>query len=95
MQMEEAARRIRRLARNLCPGELLGQKESPSSSVSAFAATGNHPNQSKYGKPRFYLYQSASGRHGHSKKAVFSLSEEPRADGTPNFIWPPHLIEMG
>ena len=28
MQMEEAAQRIRRLARDLCPGEPLGQKGS-------------------------------------------------------------------
>ena len=66
--MEEAAQRIRRLARDLCPGEPLGEKGSSSSGVSALAAAGNHPNQSKRGKSGFYLYQSASGRHGRSEK---------------------------
>ena len=66
--MEEVAQRIRRLARNLCSGEPLGKKGNSSSSVSAFAATGNYPNQSKRGKSGFYLYQSASGRYGRSEK---------------------------
>ena len=66
--MEEAAQRIRRLARDLCPGEPLGSKGSSSSSVSALAAAGDHPNQSKCGKSGFHLYQSASRRHGRSEK---------------------------
>ena len=32
---------------------------------------------------------------GALKKTVLSPSEEHGADGTPNFIWSPHLIEMG
>ena len=66
--MEETAQRIRRLACDLCPGEPLGEKGSSSSSVSAFAAAGNHPNQSKCGQFGFHLYQGASGRHGRSEK---------------------------
>ena len=68
MQMEEAAQRIRRLARDLCPGEPLGEKRRSSSSVSAFAATGNHPDPSKYREFGFHLYQSASRRYGCFEK---------------------------
>ena len=32
---------------------------------------------------------------GALKKTVLSPSEERGADGIPNFIWSPHLIEMG
>ena len=32
---------------------------------------------------------------GALKKTALSASEEHGADGTPNFIWSPHLIEMG
>ena len=32
---------------------------------------------------------------GALKKTVLSPSEEHEADGTPNFIWSTHLIEMG
>ena len=32
---------------------------------------------------------------GALKKAGLNPSEERGADGTPNFIWSPHLIEMG
>ena len=66
--MEEATQRIRGLARDLCPGEPLGKKGSSSSSVSAFTATGNHPNQSECGKLGFYLYQGASRRYGCFEK---------------------------
>ena len=66
--MEEAAQRIRRLACDLCPGEPLGEKGCPSIGVSAFAAAGNHSDQSKRGEPGLYLYQSASGRHGRFEK---------------------------
>ena len=68
MQMEEAAQRIRELARDLCPGEPLGQKGSSSGGVPAFAAIGNYLNQSECGKPGFYLYQSASRWYGCSEK---------------------------
>ena len=68
VQVEEAAPRIRRLARDLCPGEPLVEKGSSSSSVSAFAATGNHPDPSKRSKSGFHLYQSASGRYGRCEK---------------------------
>ena len=66
--MEEAAQRIRRLARDICPGEPLGEKRYTASGISAFAAVGNHPNQSKRGKFRFHLYQSASRRYGCFEK---------------------------
>ena len=32
---------------------------------------------------------------GALKKTVFKPSEEHEVDGTPNFIWSPHLIETG
>ncbi|MCI8329305.1 MAG: transposase [Oscillibacter sp.] len=35
------------------------------------------------------------GGMGALKKAVSSPSGKHGADGIPNFIWPPHLIEMG
>ena len=66
--MEEAAQRIRRLARDLCPGEPLGEKGSSSSGVPAFAATGNYPNSSKRSESGFHLHQSASGRYGRFEK---------------------------
>ena len=66
--MEAAAQRIRRLARNLCSGEPLGKKGCSANGVSAFAATGNHPNQSERGKPGFHLYQSASRWYGRFEK---------------------------
>ena len=69
MQMEEAAQRIRRLARDLCPGESLGEKRCAASSVSAFTATGNHPDSGKHSESGFHLYQSASGRYGRFEKS--------------------------
>ena len=68
MQMEEAAQRIRRLARDLCPGEPLGEKRCAACSVSAFAAAGNYPDSSKRSESGFHLYQSASGRYGRFEK---------------------------
>ena len=93
--MEEAAQRIRRLARDLCPGKPLGKKWCSANGISAFAATGNYSNQSKRGKSGFHLYQSAPGWHGRSEKTAHSPLEEHGADGIPNFIWSPHLNEMG
>ena len=66
--MEEAAQRIRGLARDLCPGEPLGKKGSSSSNISAFAATGNYPDSSKRSESGFHLYQSTSRRYGCLKK---------------------------
>ena len=51
VQMEGPAQRIRRLARDLCPGEPLGKKGRSSSGVSTFTAVRNHSNKSKCGKP--------------------------------------------
>ena len=68
VQMEEAAQRIRRLARDLCPSEPLGEKGCSASGISASTATGNHPNPGKHRKSGFYLYQSASRRHGRIEK---------------------------
>ena len=93
--MEEAAQRIRRLARDLCPGEPLGEKRCGASGISAFAATGTYPDSGKCSESGFHLYQSTSRRHGRFEKKVLSPSEEHGADGTPNFIWSPHLIEIG
>ena len=66
--MEEAAQRIRGLARDLCPGEPLGEKGRSASGVSAFAAVGDHPNQSRHREFGFHMYQSASGRNGRTEK---------------------------
>ena len=93
--MEEAAQRIRRLVRDLWPGESLGEKRRAASGNSAFTATGNYPDPSKRGEPGFHLYQSASRRYGRFEKTALSPSEEHEADGIPNFIWSPHLTEMG
>ena len=95
MQMEELAQRIRRLARNLCPSKPLGEKRCIGKGVSAFAIAWNHSNSSKCGKFGFYLHQGAPGWNGCFEKKVLNPSEEHGADGTPNFIWSPHLIEMG
>ena len=51
VQMKGPAQRIRRLARDLCPGEPLGEKGRSPSSISAFTAVGNHSNKSECGKP--------------------------------------------
>ena len=66
--MEETAQRIRGLARDLCPGKPLGEKGSSAISVSAYAAAGDHPNQSKHREFGFHMYQSASGRNGSTEK---------------------------
>ena len=68
VQMEGPAQRIRRLARDLCPGEPLGEKGRSSSSVSAFTTVGNHSNKSECGKLGFYLYQGASRWNGCLEK---------------------------
>ena len=66
--MEEAAQGIRRLARDLCPGEPLGQKGGSTNCVSAFTAAGNHPDQSKRSKSGFHLYKSTSRWYGRFEK---------------------------
>ena len=42
-----------------------------------------------------HLHQGASRRNGRLEKTVLSPSEEHVAAGILNFIWSPHLIEMG
>ena len=37
--------------------------------------------------------QSASGRHGGSKKTARKPSASPAADGPPRFIWLPRMLE--
>ena len=93
--MEGVAQRIRRLARDLCPGEPLGGKGRSSSGVSAFTAVGDHLNKSECSELGFHLHQGASRRNGRFEKTVLSPLEEHEAAGTPNFIWSPHLIETG
>ena len=95
VQMEGVAQRIRRLARDLCPGEPLGGKGRSSSGVSAFTAVGDHLNKSECSELGFHLHQGASRRNGRFEKTVLSPLEEHEAAGTPNFIWSPHLIETG
>ena len=83
--MEETAQRIRRLARDLCPGEPLGKKGCSANGVSAFTVVSLDSTCIK-------VHPDGMGA---LKKTALSLSEEHGADGTPNFIWSPHLIEMG
>ena len=66
--MEEPAQRIRRLARDLCSGEPLGEKGRSSSGVSAFTAVGNHSNKSECSELGFHLHQGASRRNGCFEK---------------------------
>ena len=68
VQMEGPAQRIRRLARDLCPGEPLGEKGRSSSGVSAFTAVGNHSNKSECGKLGLHLHQGTSRRNGGIEK---------------------------
>ena len=68
VQMEGPAQRIRRLARDLCPGEPLGEKGRSSSGVSAFTAIGNHSNKSECGKLGLHLHQGTSRRNGRFEK---------------------------
>ena len=68
VQTEEPAQRIRRLARDLCPGEPLGEKGRSSSGVSAFTAIGNHSNKSECGKLGLHLHQGTSRRNGRFEK---------------------------
>ena len=68
VQMEGPAQRIWGLARDLCPGEPLGEKGGSSSGVSAFTAVGNHSNKSECGKFGLHLHQGASRRNGRFEK---------------------------
>ena len=67
--MEGPAQRIRRLARNLCPGKPLGEKGRFASGVFALTTAGNHSNPSKCGKSGLYLYQGSSRRNGRLEKS--------------------------
>ena len=59
------------------------------------AATGNHSNPSKCGQFGSTCIKVHPDGMGALKKTECSPSERHRADGTPNFIWSPYLIEMG
>ena len=69
MQMEEPAQRIRRLARDLCPGKPVGEEGRFTGCISAFAADGNDSNPSKCDQSGFHLHQGPSRRNGHFEKS--------------------------
>ena len=73
----------------------LGEKGRFGTGISAVAATGNYLNPSKCDKFGFHLHKGSSGWNGRFEKTGRNPSEGHGADGTPNFIWPPHLIGMG
>ena len=73
----------------------LGEKGRFGTGISAVAATGNYSNPSKCDKFGFHLHKGSSGWNGRFEKTGRNPSEGHGADGTPNFIWPPHLIGMG
>ena len=67
--MEELAQRIRRLARDLCPGEPLGEKERFASGFFTFTVTGDYTDPSKCDKSGFRLYQGSSRWNGRFEKS--------------------------
>ena len=95
VQMEGPAQRIRRLACDLCPGKPLGEKGSFASGISAFTAAGNHSNQVNVVSLDSTCIKVHPDGMGALKKTALSPLGEHGADGIPNFIWSPHLIEMG
>ena len=95
VQMEELAQRIRRLARDLRSDKPLGEKRRFGTSISAVAVTGNYSNPSKCDKFGFTCIKVHPDGMGALKKTGRNPLEEHGADGTPNFIWSPHLIGMG
>ena len=66
--MDEAARRIRGLACDLCLGEPLGEKGRIVRDFCALAAIGNHSNKSECGKLGLHLHQGTSRRNGRFEK---------------------------
>ena len=63
--MEEPAQRLRRLARDLCPGEPLGEKGRFASGVFAFTAIKVHPDGMGALKKRSAIRWENTGRMEH------------------------------
>ena len=93
--MEEAAQRIRRLARDLCPGEPLGKKGILQAAFLRLQQLGIIQIQVNVVSLDSTCIKVHPDGMGALKKTVPNPSERHGADGTPNFIWLPHLIEMG
>ena len=93
--MEEAAQRIRRLARDLCPGKPLVEKGVLQAAFLRLQQLGIIQIQVNVVSLDSTCIKVHPDGMGALKKTALSPSEEHGADGTPNFIWSPHLIEMG
>ena len=93
--MEEAAQRIRRLVRDLCPCESLGKKGVLQAAFLRLQQLGMIQIQVNVVSLDSTCIKVHPDGMGALKKTVLSPSGEHGVDGTPNFIWSPHLIEMG
>ena len=95
MQVEEAAQRIRGLACDLCPGESLGKKSVLQDAFVRLQQQGIIQIQVNVVSLDSTCIKVHPDGMGALKKVVLSPSEGRGADGTPSFIWSPHLIGMG
>ena len=68
MKMEELAKKIQRLACDLCSDKPLGAKGRSGKGIPAVAAIGDHSNSSKCGEPGFHLHQGSSRWNGCFEK---------------------------
>ena len=93
--MEELAQRIWRLARDLCPGEPLGKKGVLQAAFVRLQQLGIIQIQVSFISLDSTSIKVHPDGMGAVKKTDRSPLEECEADGTPSFIWSPHLTGMG
>lgn len=95
VQMEEPAQRIRRLARDLYPNKQLGEKSVLEKAFLCLLQLGIIQIQVNVVSLDSTFIKVHPDGMGVLKKTECSPSERHGADGTPNFIWSPYLVEMG
>ena len=95
VQMEGLAQRIRRLACDLCPGKSLGEKGGVQAAFLRLQQLGIIQIQVNVISLDSICIKVHPDGMGALKKTASSPSGEHGVDGTPNFIWSPHLTEMG
>ena len=95
VQMEELAQRIRRLACDLCSDKPLGEKSVLERVFLRLQQLGIIQIQVNMISLDSTCIKVHPDGMGALKKTGRNPSEEHGVDGTPNFIWSPHLIGMG
>ena len=93
--MEGPAQRIRRLACDLCPGKPLGEKGVLQAAFLRLQQLGIIQIQVNVVSLDSTCIKVHPDGMGALKKTALSPLGEHGVDGIPNFIWSPHLIEMG